>query len=150
MMTAREFVRELEKAIVKVVDGEHEHVPFTSGVIMANVQPEEQGKITRQYICSTINRVPEVKAVGKASLKIKRTEDGITEYTLTVNRNPKRRVLTSDDTAAIQAVAVRKVVRGFLERPPTVADLEGEQLEGAMIMMRRFNAMFNEIVKEGE
>lgn len=150
MMTAREFVHQLETAIIKVIEGEHDHVPFDSGTLYANVEAGEHSKLTRQYICTTLNRMPEVKAVGKVRMNITRDEGGMTFYKLSINRNPKRKVITNDDVGEIKHKAIKRAVRGFLERPPTVADLEGEQLEGAMIMMRRYNAMFNEFMKEGE
>lgn len=149
-MTAREFTAELEKAIVLVASGEKEEIRFSAGMITANVSPEEQGKLTTAYMRMTLNRVPEVKAVGKVSIKTETDEDGLTQMVITINRNPRKKQLTTDDLDVLQAKWQAKFIKQLLNTQPRITDLDGDKLAGAAIALERFASMLNEMIKEDE
>lgn len=149
-MTAREFTAELEKAIVLVASGEKEEIRFSTGMITANVSPEEQGKLTTAYMRMTLNRVPEVKAVGKVSIKTVTDDDGLTQMVITINRNPRKKQLTTDDLDSLHAKWQAKFIKQLLNTQPRITDLDGEKLAGAAIALERFASMLNEMIKEDE
>lgn len=144
-MTAREFTAELEKAIVLVANGEKEEIRFSAGMITANVSPEEQGKLTTAYMRMTLNRVPEVKAVGKVSIKTVTDEDGLTQIVITINRNPRKKQLTTDDLEAIEHRVKNKFMRRLLDFMPNVMHLEGEAREGAMEGIKLYQDMIRKV-----
>lgn len=149
-MTAREFTAELEKAIVLVASGEKEEIRFSTGMITANVSPEEQGKLTTAYMRMTLNRVPEVKAVGKVSIKTVTDDDGLTQMVITINRNPRKKQLTTDDLDVLQAKWQAKFIKQLLNTQPRITDLDGEKLAGAAIALERFAEMLKDMIKEDE
>lgn len=149
-MTAREFTAELEKAIVLVASGEKEEIRFSTGMITANVSPEEQGKLTTAYMRMTLNRVPEVKAVGKVSIKTVTDDDGLTQMVITINRNPRKKQLTTDDLDVLQAKWQAKFIKQLLNTQPRITDLDGEKLAGAAIALERFAEMLKYMIKEDE
>lgn len=140
-MTAREFTAELEKAIVLVVSGEKEEIRFSTGMLTLNVLPEEQHKITTAYMRMTLNRVPEVKAVGKVSIKTVTDDEGVKNIVITINKNPRRKQLTTDDLEVIERKAREKLAKKIMEVMPSITDLKGEQLEGAMTAIKRYTDM---------
>lgn len=148
-MTAREFTAELEKAIVLVASGEKEEIRFSAGMITANVSPEEQGKLTTAYMRMTLNRVPEVKAVGKVSIKTVTDEDGLTQIVITINRNPRKKQLTTDDLEVIEYRVKNKFMRRLLDFMPNVMHLEGEAREGAMEGIKLYQDMIRKVA-DGE
>ena len=149
-MTAREFTAELEKAIVLVASGEKEEIRFSTGMITANVSPEEQGKLTTAYMRMTLNRVPEVKAVGKVSIKTVTDDDGLTQMVITINRNPRKKQLTTDDLDVLQAKWQAKFIKQLLNTQPRITDLDGERLAGAAIALERFAEMLKDMIREDE
>ena len=149
-MTAREFTAELEKAIVMVASGEKEEIRFSTGMITANVSPEEQGKLTTAYMRMTLNRVPEVKAVGKVSIKTVTDDDGLTQMVITINRNPRKKQLTTDDLDVLQAKWQAKFIKQLLNTQPRITDLDGDKLAGAAIALERFAEMLKDMIKEDE
>lgn len=140
-MTAREFTAELEKAIVMVASGEKDEIRFSTGMLTLNVLPEEQYKITPAYMRSTLNRVPEVKAVGKVSIKTETDEEGVKQIVIKVNKNPRRKQLTTDDLEVIEQKARVKLAKKIMEVMPSITDLKGDQLEGAMTAIKRYTDM---------
>lgn len=149
-MTAREFTAELEKAVVLVASGEKEEIRFSTGMITANVAQEEQGKLTTAYMRMTLNRVPEVKAVGKVSIKTVTDDDGLTQMVITINRNPRKKQLTTDDLDVLQAKWQAKFIKQLLNTQPRITDLDGDKLAGAAIALERFAEMLKDMIKEDE
>ena len=131
-MTAREFTAELEKAIVLVASGEKEEIRFSTGMLTLNVLPEEQHKITTAYMRMTLNRVPEVKAVGKVSIKTVTDDEGVKNIVITINKNPRRKQLTTDDLEVIERKTREKFAKRLLGFMPNVMHLEGDKLDGAI------------------
>ena len=147
-MTAREFTAELEKAITMVASGEKEEIRFSTGMITANVSQEEQDKLTTSYMRTTLNRVPEVKAVGKVSIKTVTDDDGLTQMVITINRNPRKKQLTTDDLDVLQAKWQAKFIKHLLNTQPRITDLDGDKLAGAAIALERFAEMLKDMIKE--
>lgn len=149
-MTAREFTAKLEEAIIQVVNGEQPEIRFHDGMVMTNVSPDEAEKLTTAYMRTTLNRVPEVKAVGKVSIKSETNDDGMKFYVITVNRNPRKKQLTTDDLGALETRWRAKFIKHLLSVNPKISDLRGEQLEGAAIAMDRFADMLKAMVEDDE
>ena len=118
-------------------------------MITANVSPEEQGNLTTAYMRMTLNRVPEVKAVGKVSIKTITDEDGLTQIVITINRNPRKKQLTTDDLEAIEHRVKNKFMRRLLDFMPNVMHLEGEAREGAMEGIKLYQDMIRKVA-DGE
>ena len=148
-MTAREFTAELEKAIVLVASGEKEEIRFSTGMLTLNVLPEEQHKITTAYMRKTLNRVPEVKAVGKVSIKTVTDDDGVKNIVITINKNPRRKQLTTDDLEVIERKTREKFAKRILGFMPNVMHLEGDKRDGAIEGIALYQDMIKKMA-EGE
>lgn len=148
-MTAREFTAELEKAIVLVASGEKEEIRFSTGMLTLNVLPEEQHKITTAYMRMTLNRVPEVKAVGKVSIKTVTDDEGVKNIVITINKNPRRKQLTTDDLEVIERKAMEKFAKRLLGFMPNVMHLEGDKRDGAIEGISLYQDMIKKMA-EGE
>ena len=148
-MTAREFTAELEKAIVLVASGEKEEIRFSTGMLTLNVLPEEQHKITTAYMRMTLNRVPEVKAVGKVSIKTVTDDEGVKNIVITINKNPRRKQLTTDDLEVIERKACNKFAKRLLGFMPNVMQLDESDRAGAMKGIELYQDMIKKMA-EGE
>ena len=148
-MTAREFTAELEKAIVLVASGEKEEIRFSTGMLTLNVLPEEQHKITTAYMRMTLNRVPEVKAVGKVSIKTVTDDEGVKNIVITINKNPLRKQLTTDDLEVIERKTREKFAKRLLGFMPNVMHLEGDKRDGAIEGIALYQDMIKKMA-EGE
>lgn len=148
-MTAREFTAELEKAIVLVASGEKEEIRFSTGMLTMNVLPEEQHKITTAYMRMTLNRVPEVKAVGKVSIKTVTDDEGVKNIVITINKNPRRKQLTTDDLEVIERKACNKFAKRLLGFMPNVMQLDESERVGAMKGIELYQDMIKKMA-EGE
>lgn len=148
-MTAREFTAELEKAIVLVASGEKEEIRFSTGMLTLNVLPEEQHKITTAYMRMTLNRVPEVKAVGKVSIKTVTDDEGVKNIVITINKNPRRKQLTTDDLEVIERKTREKFAKRLLGFMPNVMQLDESDRAGAMKGIELYQDMIKKMA-EGE
>ena len=148
-MTAREFTAELEKAIVLVASGEKEEIRFSTGMLTLNVLPEEQHKITTAYMRMTLNRVPEVKAVGKVSIKTVTDDEGVKNIVITINKNPRRKQMTTDDLEVIERKTREKFAKRLLGFMPNVMQLDESDRAGAMKGIELYQDMIKKMA-EGE
>lgn len=148
-MTAREFTAELEKAIVLVASGEKEEIRFSTGMLTLNVLQEEQHKITTAYMRMTLNRVPEVKAVGKVSIKTVTDDEGVKNIVITINKNPRRKQLTTDDLEVIERKTREKFAKRLLGFMPNVMQLDESERVGAMKGIELYQDMIKKMA-EGE
>ena len=105
---------------------------------------EQANKINSAYIRTIVNRVPEVKAAGR--IRIKRVEDvdGVI-FVMTINRDPKRKILTSEDIPAIERKACNKLVNRLLDFMPNIMHLDGDRRDGAMEGIALYQAMIKEM-----
>lgn len=141
-----EFAADMRAAIEKVVDGSEPFMRIPLAFIENSIA--EPKKINPSYIRTTLNRVPCVKAVGKISVKLEEN-DGAMFYKVSINRDAKRKVITNEDLPALQARAVNKALQTLTDYMPNVTDLEGEQLQGAIIGIQRFQVMIKSMMVEG-
>lgn len=139
-----EFAADMRVAIEKVADGSEPFMRIPLAFIENAIA--EPKKINPSYIRTTLNRVPCVKAVGKISVKLEEN-DGAMFYKVTINRDAKRKVITNDDLPALKARAVNKALQALTEYMPNVTDLEGEQLQGAIIGIQRFQVMIKSMME---
>lgn len=148
-MTAKEFCGQLCQGAIQIVNGEREEIRFPTVMIQAHVIPDDVAKVTPAYMRTVINRVPEVKAAGRMSIKREQDDSGIIHYVIRLNTNVRRKVLTDNDVSALESKWRAKFIRELLNRPPRITDLEGDELKGAAIAIERFCSML-ESMKEGE
>lgn len=148
LMTAREFTKKMEEAIVKVVSGEEHEIRFSAGMMMSMVEHEEVQKLTPAYMRTTLNRVPEVKASGKVSIKTTTDEDGTKFFVVTVNKSPRKKQLTTDDIEALESKWQAKFIKHLLGMQPRITDLDGDKLAGAAIALERFAEMLKAMTKD--
>lgn len=132
LMTAREFTAKMEEAIVKVVSGEEQEIRFSAGMMLSMVDHDEAKKLTPAYMRTTLNRVPEVKATGKVSIKTTTDDDGTKFFVVTVNKNPRKKQLTTDDLEVIESKTREKFAKRLLGFMPNVMHLEGDKRDGAI------------------
>lgn len=144
----KEFCDTLREVGVRLASGERDEVVIPRAYI--DFQVEGGSKITPSYMRMTINRVPDVKAKGSVSVKMIKDEEGAVSYTIALNTNVRRKVLTNDDLPRLESQWKRKFVRHLLKTTPRITDLEGERLEGAAIAIERFIALIEEYAQEGE
>lgn len=109
---------------------------------------EQANKINSAYIRTIVNRVPEVKAAGRISIKRVEDVDGVV-FVMSINRDPKRKILTSEDIPAIERKARMKLAKQLLNLMPNVMHLEGDVLDGAMKGIKMYQGMIMKMA-EGE
>ena len=137
-MSMKEFCDKLREAAKKaIVDGS---VPLPLMFIMTKLDPDDARKVTAGYIRTTVNRVPEVKEAGSISVRKRTNEDGVEYYDLVfVNGVSSRKtVYNKDQVMQAKQKAVNKVVEMLLQLNPNVTDLEGDELAGAMKVIKRY------------
>ena len=149
LMTAREFTAKMEEAIVKVVSGEEQEIRFSAGMMLSMVDHDEAQKLTPAYMRTTLNRVPEVKATGKVSIKTTTDDDGTKFFVVTVNKNPRKKQLTTDDLEVIERKAREKLAKRLLDFMPNVMHLEGDKRDGAIEGIALYQDMIKKMA-EGE
>lgn len=149
LMTAREFTAKMEEAIVKVVSGEEQEIRFSAGMMLSMVDHDEAKKLTPAYMRTTLNRVPEVKATGKVSIKTTTDDDGTKFFVVTVNKNPRKKQLTTDDLEVIESKTREKFAKRLLGFMPNVMHLEGDKRVGAIEGIALYQDMVKKMA-EGE
>lgn len=149
LMTAREFTAKMEEAIVKVVSGEEQEIRFSAGMMLSMVDHDEAQKLTPAYMRTTLNRVPEVKATGKVSIKTTTDDDGTKFFVVTVNKNPRKKQLTTDDLEVIERKAREKFAKRLLGFMPNVMHLDESERVGAMKGIELYQDMIKKMA-EGE
>lgn len=149
LMTAREFTAKMEEAIVKVVSGEEQEIRFSAGMMLSMVDHDEAQKLTPAYMRTTLNRVPEVKATGKVSIKTTTDDDGTKFFIVTVNKNPRKKQLTTDDLEVIERKAREKLAKRLLDFMPNVMQLDESERVGAMKGIELYQDMIKKMA-EGE
>lgn len=145
----KELCEKLREAGAALGRGEVDDVRLPYGYILQHFDSdfEKANKITAGYIRTIINRVPEIKAEGRVSVKREQNEDGVV-FVITVNRDPKRKVITSQDMPAIEAKIRNKFLKRLLNFIPNITDLQGDALQGAAIGVQRYQEMIKEMMNE--
>ena len=147
-VTSKEFCKSLRDQAAKIASGEE--VILRSIDLERYLTEEDLKKINASYIRMTLNRTPEIKAVGVVS--VARTDAALEGdgFRITINRDAKRKVVTSEDVPAIERKAANRVRKKLLEAMPNIADLKGDELQGAATMAERYQAMIRKMITEEE
>lgn len=149
-MNMKEFCDKLREAAKKaIVDG---NVPLPLMFIMTKLDPDDARKVTAGYIRTTVNRVPEVKEAGSISVRKRTNEDGVEYYDLVfVNGVSSRKtVYNKDQVNQAKQKAVDRMVEILLSISPSISDLEGDQLQGAAIAVKRYQEMIKKLVNRDD
>lgn len=149
MITTKQYCDNIRALGKKLASGELDEYRLDLTELSENMDGDDFYKITRNisYTRTTINRVPEVKAAGSISIKIE--EDEIARYyVFSINREPKRKVITNDDLPRLEQSWRNRFIKHLLKTTPRITDLEGEKLEGAAIAIERFIALVEDYAKE--
>lgn len=146
--TTKDYCDFLRNLGVKLASGEIEEYRLSLLDLGERLSGDDFYKVTRgtSYSRTIINRVQEVKAIGAISIKVEETADD-KFYVFTLNRDVKRKVLTTEDVEAIERKAVTKALASLVQTMPNIADLAGEKAEGALIMAQRYQALINGMMK---
>lgn len=142
----------LREMAVKLASGEYGNgvaVTYMLILELCDQDFERAGKITAGYIRTIMNRVPEIKAKGAVSVKSEDHEQHGKYFAVTLNTDPKRRVLTSEDVEHIERKACNKFARRLLGFMPNVMHLEGDKRDGAIEGIALYQDMIKKMA-EGE
>lgn len=147
-MDMKQFCDGLRKAAAALASGKLETFELTDWGMEQGLAPDDMKKVNASYIRTIMNRSPDVKAIG--TVKVRRVNDDpelAPGFYITLNREPRRKVLTNDDVAEIEKRAVAKAFAQLLQTIPNITDLSGEKLEGAAVGISRYQAMIDQIAK---
>ncbi|QPD96131.1 hypothetical protein [Enterobacter phage N5822] len=142
----------LREMAVKLASGEYGNgvaVTYMLILELCDQDFDRAGKITAGYIRTIMNRVPEIKAKGAVSVKSEDHEQHGKYFAVTLNTDPKRRVLTSEDVEHIERKACNKFAKRLLGFMPNVMHLEGDKRDGAIEGIALYQDMIKKMA-EGE
>ncbi|QDH94205.1 hypothetical protein [Escherichia phage vB_EcoS_PHB17] len=146
-MQEQTFSDNLRGAARALASGEKDKIVIPSGVIEMVLAGKSAAKNPASYIRTTMNRVPEVKAVGSIKIKKSYCEDedsdhyGSDIYTLTIVKGGRKTVYTKADVERIKAQAVSKAVERFLTLSPSLANYTQEEYATVAKVMGEINAL---------
>ena len=149
-MNMKEFCDQLREAAKKAVAEGSVKLPFV--YIMTKLEPEDAQKVTAGYIRTTVNRVPEVKEAGSISVRKRTNEDGAEYYDLVFVKgvSSRKTVYNKDQVNQAKQKAVDSMVEMLLSISPSISDLEGDQLKGAAIAVKRYQEMIKKLVNRDD
>jgi hypothetical protein len=139
-MSEQSFGDQLRLAARMLANGERDEIIMTDFQLQQITGKE---KINPSHIRTTMGR--EVRTQG--AISVKRTLDPL-GYVCTFNPDPKKRAIASDELPSIKARAANKMLKEMLSIMPNVADLEGEQLQGAMVAIQRYQDLMKSKLNE--
>ena len=142
----KDFCNGLREKAKSIADGEPLIIPLA--MLVQRLHPEDAKKVTASYIRTILVRTPEIKEKGSVSIKKCVCPERGEYLEVTLNEKKKRRVITSDDLPAIKEAAVSSAFEKFMHIQPDVTDLEGGQLVGATIALRRMKNLIKSMIKE--
>lgn len=142
----KDFCNGLREKAKSIADGEPLIIPLA--MLVQRLHPEDAKKVSASYIRTILVRTPEIKEKGSVSIKKCVCPERGEYLEVTLNENKKRRVITSDDLPAIKEAAVSSAFEKFMHIQPDVTDLEGDQLVGATIALRRMKNLIKSMIKE--
>lgn len=149
MATTKEFCDNLRLLAKKLASGELPEYIITDATIDGNLDEQDQKKVNASYIRTIMNRVPEVKEIGTVSISRTDPIEDAPGFRIFINREAKRQVFTKNDLPAIEKRMSERIAKRLLSTMPNITDLEGEQLQGAAIGIRRYQDLIKSIA-EGE
>lgn len=144
-MSNMSFGDQLRAAALMLANGERDEI-FMSDFQLQTASGREA--IHPGHLRTTMGRA--VRHLGGISVKrVKADDERPDGYIATFVAEPKRKILTNDDAAAIEAKAVAKFAKRILSIMPNVMHLEGAEREGAIEGINLYQKMIREMV-EGE
>lgn len=129
-MSEQSFGDQLRTAARMLASGEREQITMTDFQIQ---QVTGKERINPSHIRTTMGR--EVRTLGAISVKRMQDPPG---YICTFNPDPKKKAVPSDELPAIKVRAANKALKAIANVMPSLTDLDGEQLKGAMIAIARY------------
>lgn len=147
MATTKEFCDSLRLLAKKLADGELPEFVITDATITDNLDEDDQKKINASYIRTIMNRVPEVKEIGTVSITRTDPVEDAPGFKVAINREAKRKVFTENDLPAIERRLKEKLLKGIVSTMPNITDLEGDQLHGAAIAVKRYQELLKVMVQ---
>lgn len=148
--TTKEFCDYLRARAKMLASGEIDELKINMALVRDSLG-DEANKIKPSYIRVTMNRVAEIREIG--CVKIRRSdpiEDEFDGFIVTLERESKRRVFTDKDLPAIKQKAVKKAINHILDVMPNISDLDGEQLQGAAISIKRYQDLIRSLIGDNE
>lgn len=139
-MSDQSFGDQLRAAARMLASGERDEIIMTDYQLQ---QASGKEKINPSHIRTTMAR--EVRTLG--AISVKRITDPI-GYVCTFNPDPKKRAVASDELPAIKARAANKALKAIADVMPNLTDLGGEQLQGAIIAIQRYQDLIKKQIKE--
>lgn len=143
----KDFCNGLREKAKSIAEGEPLIIPLA--MLVQRLHPEDAKKVTASYIRTILVRTPEIKEKGSVSIKKCVCPERGEYLEVTLNENKKRRIITTDDLPAIKEAAVSSAFAKFMNIQPDITDLEGEQLIGATVALRRMKDLIKSMKKEG-
>lgn len=143
----KEFCDALRRGATQLAEGKESI--FIKQFDIEYLLGESAQGINQSYIRTIMNRVPIVKAIGSVRIKRVSGSDEMPDgYEVTLNREPKRKVITNEDLPEIKARAVRKFAERILGFMPNVMDLEGDERDGAIKGIARYQDMIKAMIND--
>ncbi|UUT40936.1 hypothetical protein [Salmonella phage GSP032] len=150
MATTKEFCDNLRELAKKLASGDIQYYVIPDALIENNLDEQDQKKINASYIRTIMNRVPEVKEIGTVSISRTDPIEDAPGFRIVINRDAKRQVFTKSDLPAIEKRMSERIAKRLLSTMPNITDLEGEQLQGAAIGIKRYQDLIKSMVEQGE
>lgn len=146
--SSSEFSAWLRGEAARLANGEIGEIFFSDDQLDKVITENDRNKINASYIRMVVNRVPDVKAVGRA--KVIRTDgiDNPVGFMITINHEPKRKVFTEEDLPALENKIRNKLLKDLIGRNPKFTDMQDEALKVAVEMIRRYDEMFKSMMVE--
>lgn len=144
------FNDRLREAAVKLATGEEEVIKIPLRIAEESLPSTSN---VRSHIASTMGRVKEVEAIGRISISKRDMDDendqffGLPVFFITLKRGTSKKVLDKKDIEAVKAKAAKRALSELAEMMPSVSDLEGDELRGALKMASRYQERIAKMIK---
>lgn len=151
-ITMKDVCDKLREGANILASGERETINVNLDQLSLALDESDVKKLTPSYVRTIMNRVAAVKEIG--SVKITRLDvmkgDDFNGYQVTLCRESKRKVFTDKDLPGIKQKAVEKAINHILDVMPNISDLDGEQLQGAAISIKRYQDLIRSLIGDNE
>lgn len=147
MATTKEFCDNLRLLAKKLASGELPEYIITDATIDGNLDEQDQKKVNASYIRTIMNRVPEVKEIGTVSISRTDPIEDAPGFRIVINRDTKRRIVTTNDLPAIKEHEREKLVEKIMRISPDFSHLDDEKALVAMRAVATFKDLIKEIAK---
>ncbi|AXY85425.1 hypothetical protein HOU20_gp01 [Citrobacter phage Sazh] len=150
MATTKEFCDSLRELAKKLASGELDNYIIADALIEDNLDEQDRKKVNASYIRTIMNRITDVKEIGTVSITRTDPVEEAPGFKVAINREAKRQVFTKNDIPALEKRIGERIAKRLLNTMPNITDLEGEQLQGAAIGIKRYQDLIKSMVEQGE